>query len=148
MSITLMVEDRKWNAKRGLGARLKKAATLALARGKGTGALTVLLSSDSKLHILNTTFRGKDKPTNVLSFPGRDADYLGDVAVAYGVTAKEAREQKKPFADHATHLVVHGVLHLLGYDHETTRAAKIMEPLEARILEELGIGDPYARDVT
>lgn len=143
-----MVEDRKWNAKRGLGARLKKAATLALARGKGTGALTVLLSSDSKLHILNTTFRGKDKPTNVLSFPGRDADYLGDVAVAYGVTAKEAREQKKPFADHATHLVVHGVLHLLGYDHETTRAAKIMEPLEARILEELGIGDPYARDVT
>ena len=141
-----MVEDKKWSAKRGLGARLKKAATLALARGgKGKGALTILLSNDKKLHDLNVTFRGKDKPTNVLSFPARDDEYLGDVAVAYGVTSQEAREQKKLFADHATHLVVHGVLHLLGYDHETARAAKIMEPLETKILGELGIGDPYAR---
>ena len=140
-----MVEDRKWNARKGLGVRLRKAAALALARGKGKGALTILLSSDRKLHTLNVTFRGKDKPTNVLSFPARDDLYLGDVAMAYGVTAKEAREQKKPFTDHATHLVVHGVLHLLGYDHETARAAKIMEPLETRILSELGIADPYAR---
>ncbi len=141
-----MVEDKKWSAKRGLGARLKKAAALALVRGKGNGALTILLSDDKKLRTLNVTFRGKDKPTNVLSFPTRDEDYLGDVAVAYGVTAKESREQKKQFADHATHLVVHGVLHLLGYDHETARAAKIMEPLETQILSELGIGDPYARN--
>jgi len=141
-----MVEDKKWSAKRGLGARLKKAAALALARGgKGRGALTILLSDDEKLHDLNVTFRGKDKPTNVLSFPARDNDYLGDVAVAYGVTSQEAREQKKSFADHATHLVVHGVLHLLGYDHETARAAKIMEPLETKILDELGIDNPYAR---
>jgi probable rRNA maturation factor len=141
-----MVEDKKWSAKRGLGARLKKAAALALLRGgKGKGTLTILLSNDEKLHDLNVTFRGKDKPTNVLSFPARDDDYLGDVAVAYGVTSQEAREQKKPFADHATHLVVHGVLHLLGYDHETARTAKIMEPLETKILRELGIGDPYAR---
>ena len=94
---------------------------------------------------LNMTFRAKDKPTNVLSFLAGREDYLGDVAMAYGVTRKEAREQKKPFSDHATHLVVHGVLHLLGYDHENARAAKIMEPLEVEILSELGIGDPYAR---
>lgn len=147
MSITLMVEEKKWSAKRGLSARLKKAAVLALARtGNGKAALTILLSGDRKLHTLNATFRGKDKPTNVLSFPTRQDDYLGDVALAYGVTAREAREQKKPFADHATHLVVHGVLHLLGYDHETAPAAKIMEPLETRILGELGIGDPYTRN--
>jgi len=140
-----MIEEKKWSAKRGLGAQLKKAATLALARGQGRGALTILLSNDKKLHALNVTFRGKDKPTNVLSFPVQQDEYLGDVAVAYGVTSREAREQKKPFADHATHLVVHGVLHLLGYDHETARAAKVMEPLETRILSELGIADPYAR---
>jgi probable rRNA maturation factor len=147
VSITLMVEDRKWSARRGLGARLKKAAMLALARGgESKGALTILLSNDKKLRTLNMTFRGKDKPTNVLSFPARVDGYLGDVAMAYGVTAKEAREQKKPFGDHATHLVVHGVLHLLGYDHETARAAKVMEPLETRILNELGIDDPYSRE--
>lgn len=140
-----MVEDKKWSTKRGLGARLKTAAALALARGKGKGALTILLSDDKKLHTLNVTFRGKDKATNVLSFPAYQGEYLGDVAVAYGVTAKEAREQKKQFADHATHLVIHGVLHLLGYDHETARAAKVMEPLETRILSELGIANPYAR---
>jgi len=141
-----MIEDKKWSAKRGLGTRLKKAAALAsMQGGKGKAVLTILLSDDKKLHALNVTFRGKDKPTNVLSFPARQDDYLGDVAMAYGVTAKEARDQKKSFADHATHLVVHGVLHLLGYDHETARAAKIMELLEIRILSELGIGDPYAR---
>jgi len=141
-----MIEDKKWSAKRGLGARLKKAAGLALTRGgNADGTLTILLSNDKKLRALNVSFRGKDKATNVLSFPARRADYLGDVAIAYGVTSKEAREQKKLFADHATHLVVHGVLHLLGYDHETARAARIMEPLESMILDELGIDDPYAQ---
>jgi probable rRNA maturation factor len=141
-----MIEDRKWSAKRGLSTRLKRAAALALARGGDTkGALTILLSNDKKLHALNVSFRGKDKATNVLSFPARRNDYLGDIAIAYGVTAREAREQKKLFADHATHLVVHGVLHLLGYDHETARAARIMEPLESKILSELKIADPYAR---
>jgi probable rRNA maturation factor len=142
-----MVEDRKWGAKRSLSARLKKAAALALSRGgHAGGALTILLSNDKKLHALNVSFRGKDKPTNVLSFPARRDAYLGDVAIAYGVTAKEAREQKKSFADHATHLTVHGVLHLLGYDHETARAARIMEPLETSILDELGIADPYSSE--
>ena len=140
-----MIEDAKWRAKRGLGARLKRAATLALSRGgHAGGALTILLSNDRKLHALNVSFRGKDRPTNVLSFPTRQDAYLGDVAIAYGVTATEAREQKKSFADHATHLTVHGVLHLLGFDHETARTARMMEPLETAILDELGIADPYA----
>jgi len=140
-----MIEEPKWRTKRGLGARIKRAAQLAQARGgNAQGALTILLASDRKLKALNTTFRGRDEATNVLSFPARRGDYLGDVAIAYGVTAKEARAQNKPFADHALHLAVHGVLHLLGYDHKTKRAARIMEPLETSILGELGIGDPYA----
>jgi len=146
VTVTLLVADPGWRRVRGLNGRLKKAAKLALERGGCShGTFTLLLADDAKLQSLNMTFRAKDKPTNVLSFPAGREDYLGDVAMAYGVTRKEAREQKKSFSDHATHLTVHGVLHLLGYDHETAKAAKIMEPLEVEILSELGIGDPYAR---
>ena len=111
------------------------------------GALTILLADDAALRRLNREFRGKDKPTNVLSFPAapNPEGHLGDIAIAYGVTAREAAEGGKSFADHATHLAVHGVLHLLGYDHETEAEAAIMEPLETAILAELGIADPYAR---
>lgn len=141
-----MIEEKKWRTKRGLGARLKRAAALAMARGgNANGALTILLSNDKKLRTLNVAFRNKDSATNVLSFPARRNEYLGDIAIAYGVTAREAETQKKSFADHATHLAVHGVLHLLGYDHETAHAARMMEPLETSILGELGIRDPYAR---
>jgi probable rRNA maturation factor len=146
VSVTLLVAEPGWRRVEGLSRRLKRAAKLTLERGgRHDGVHTLLLADDARLRALNLTFRAKDRPTNVLSFPARRRDYLGDVAMAYGVTRKEAREQKKPFADHATHLVVHGVLHLLGYDHETVRAAKVMEPLEVAILGELGIGDPYAR---
>jgi len=146
VSVTLMIEEEKWRARRGLAARLRRAAALALSRGgNADGTLTILLADDRKLRTLNVSFRGKDKATNVLSFPSRHNEYLGDVAIAYGVTAVEARAQKKSFSDHATHLAVHGVLHLLGFDHETARAARKMEPLEASILGELGIKDPYAR---
>jgi len=146
VTVTLLVADPGWRRVRGLNGRLKKAAKLALERGGCShGTFTLLLADDAKLQSLNMTFRAKDKPTNVLSFPADREDYLGDVAMAYGVTRKEAREQKKSLSDHATHLAVHGVLHLLGYDHETAKAAKIMEPLEVEILSELGIGDPYAR---
>jgi probable rRNA maturation factor len=140
--ITLIVEDEEWRAVRGLQARLKQAAVLALSGARRKGALTILLSSNKKLKSLNRDFRGKDKPTNVLSFPG-DGDYLGDIAIAYGVTSKEAKASGKKLLDHATHLAVHGVLHLLGYDHERPRDAKIMEPLEVRILARLSIADPY-----
>jgi probable rRNA maturation factor len=145
--ITLLVDDPGWRRRRGLNTRLLKAARAAL---KAAGfapksGLTLLLSSDEKLKSLNREFRGRDKATNVLSFPApknRDG-YSGDIAIAYGVTRREAEKAGKAFADHASHLVVHGVLHLAGYDHERLADAKIMEPLEVKILGRLGIADPY-----
>ena len=147
-SIHLEFGDPRWRKVRGLSARLTEATELALRRARTPrgAALTVLLTDDSKLKTLNLDFRGKNKPTNVLSFPASaNAErYLGDVALAFGVTQKEALAAKKRFTDHATHLVVHGVLHLLGFDHVSARQARAMEPLETRILAELGIADPYA----
>ncbi len=140
--IDVVVADRSWR-RPGLAEQLKRAAALAL-RLEAKGSLTLLLTGDEQLKTLNRTFRGKNKPTNVLSFPSAEPGYLGDVALAYGVTAREAKAAGKRIADHATHLVVHGVLHLAGYDHETARDAEIMEPLEVKILGRLGISDPYA----
>ena len=151
MSITLLIQDANWRKARGLSARLKRAASLALKRGGGSAesSLTILLTDDKRLQALNLSFRGKDGPTNVLSFPAASGaeDYLGDVAIAYGVTAREAKVAGRNLADHATHLAVHGVLHLLGFDHGTVRQAKIMEPLETMILDALNIADPHGRKV-
>ena len=147
-SIQLEFGDPRWRKVRGLSARLTAATELALKRARAPrkAALTVLLTGDAKLKSLNLDFRGKNRPTNVLSFPApanKDL-YLGDVALAYGVTHKEALGAGKKLADHATHLVIHGVLHLLGFDHVSERQAREMEPLETRILAEFGIADPYA----
>lgn len=142
-AITLMVEDKGWRAHRGLQARLTKAAQAARRSVRLKGDFSILLAGDRRLAALNLNFRGKDKPTNVLSFPAGGA-YAGDIAIAYGVTKKEAKAAGKSLADHASHLVVHGVLHLAGYDHERPRDAKLMEPLEVKILKRLGIADPYA----
>jgi probable rRNA maturation factor len=141
--ITLVVEDKAWRSHRGLQARLTQAAQAARGSTKLKGDFSILLAGDKRLHDLNLDFRGKDKPTNVLSFPAGGA-YAGDIAIAYGVTKKEAKAAGKSLADHASHLVVHGVLHLAGYDHERPRDAKLMEPLEVKILKRLGIADPYA----
>ena len=141
--ITLVVEDASWRRVRGLQARLKQAAEAAARAVKLKGGVTILLADDRRLNDLNLDFRGKDKPTNVLSFPG-SGDYAGDIAIAHGVTRAEAEAAGKTFADHAIHLAVHGVLHLAGYDHERPRDAKVMEPLEVKILKRLGIADPYA----
>jgi probable rRNA maturation factor len=138
--IRLVVDDPHWKI-RGLGVRLAKAATLGLGRRRGD--VTILLTTSRKLRALNHQFRGKDKSTNVLSFAADEPGYLGDVAIAYGVAAAEARREKKPLIDHATHLALHGTLHLLGYDHETAREAEVMETLETRLLARLGIADPY-----
>jgi len=140
--VTVIVEDARWRKAR---APVKRAALAAFARanvGK-VKPFTILLTTDKKLRALNADFRGKDKSTNVLSFPSDDADYLGDIAIAYGVTAKEAAAEGKSFAHHASHLAVHGVLHLLGFDHERPRDAKLMEPLEVEILARLKIPNPY-----
>jgi probable rRNA maturation factor len=141
--ITLLVEDPKWRTHRGLAARLASAAEAARKAARLKGGFTILLAGDRKLRALNLDFRGKDKPTNVLSFPGADA-YAGDIALAYGVTKKEAKAAGKTMASHATHLVVHGVLHLAGHDHERPKQARVMEGLEVKILGRLGISDPYA----
>jgi probable rRNA maturation factor len=112
------------------------------------GALVILLTDDAQVRDLNKRFRDRDAATNVLSFPAppNARDLLGDIALAYGVCAREAEAQGKTLADHLRHLTVHGVLHLFGYDHEIDSEAEAMESLERRILAGLGVADPYAGD--
>jgi probable rRNA maturation factor len=149
-SVDIQIDDPRWRKVRGLATRLRRSAELALRRGKAkrSSSLTILLANDQRLKELNRNFRGTNKPTNVLSFPSgaKGNDYLGDVALAYEVTTGEAKDSGKRVVDHATHLTVHGVLHLLGFDHQNERAARKMEPLETDILSELGVCDPYARE--
>ena len=146
-SIDIVLDDPNWKkVSAPIRARMKRAALRALEREKAKGSLTILLSNDAKLKELNALFRGKNKPTNVLSFPADpnpDA-HLGDVAIAYGVVKREADESGKRFADHLAHLAIHGALHLLGHDHEKPKEAARMEGLEREILAEFGIADPYA----
>ena len=146
-SVEIVIEDPKWKkVSAPVRARMKRVALRALEREKAKGALTILLGGDAKLKELNGLFRGKNKPTNVLSFPA-DANpdgYLGDVAIAFGVVRREADESGKRFADHLAHLAVHGTLHLLGHEHEKPKEAARMERLEREILAEFGIADPYA----
>ena len=144
--IAFLTDDSRWK-KPGLEAFLKRAAARALAACpfEGKSALTILLTSDARLKELNRDFRGKNKPTNVLSFPAplNEEGYRGDIALAYGVTAAEAKDAGKRLRDHAAHLVVHGVLHLAGHDHIKERDAKKMESLEVQILAKLKIANPY-----
>ncbi|HEY9218302.1 MAG TPA: rRNA maturation RNase YbeY [Phenylobacterium sp.] len=108
--------------------------------------LVVFLTDDETVRDLNERFRGKDAPTNVLSFPSppdNPEGHVGDIALAYGVCVREAAEQHKTLAAHVQHLVVHGVLHLVGYDHENDAEADEMEGLERIILTGLGVADPY-----
>ncbi len=113
---------------------------------QGGGGISILLTDDASIRELNADFRGKDTPTNVLSFPAAASarPHLGDIALAYGVCAREAEAQQKPLAHHLMHLTVHGVLHLLGYDHESDAEAEAMEGVERAILSKLGVPDPYA----
>ncbi|HEX3520517.1 MAG TPA: rRNA maturation RNase YbeY [Stellaceae bacterium] len=138
----------------------RSAADLALARGttdlglawQGTVELGITLADATDQRRLNRDYRGQDAPTNVLAFPGWEAGtrlppgapvLLGDVVLDLETVAQEAAEQEKPLADHLVHLTVHGVLHLLGYDHLTHAQAATMESLERSILAELGVPDPY-----
>lgn len=112
----------------------------------------VVLGDDPMVQELNRNFRGKDRATNVLSFPSDDLlpdglRLLGDVVLSYDTCVREAREQGKSLADHMRHLTLHGVLHLLGYDHETSEDAEEMEELEVELLTGLGIANPYAESL-
>ncbi|MDB5587349.1 MAG: ybeY [Devosia sp.] len=119
------------------------------AKVKGAAELSILLTNDEEQHELNKQWRGKDSPTNVLSFPqiepfGPVVGILGDITLARETLEREAADQGVSFADHFTHLVVHGFLHILGYDHMTDAEALQMESLETQILAKLGVDDPYA----
>lgn len=148
LEIDVDVEDTNWtSAVPGVEACVMRAARAA---GHGSdGSIAILLTDDETVRDLNARFRDKDRPTNVLSFPGADmpmpgtAPHLGDIVLAYRVCAEEAVAQSKTLTNHLTHLVVHGVLHLLGRDHETDPEAEAMEAEEKAILAALGIADPY-----
>ncbi len=139
-------------------AVVERAARAALITVQASGSLEVsfLLANDARVRRLNRDFRGQDKPTNVLSFPAGDSEtdpatahsdtgpqLLGDVVFAFETLEREAEAQSKPLSDHLSHLTVHGVLHLFGYDHGAASDADRMERLEARVLAGLGIADPY-----
>ena len=158
VAVIVVVDDAGWLKLAADPARLLRRAARAAVKvarrprglkAGGTLSLSVALLNDRAVRRLNRDFRGKDKPTNVLSFPadslarsGRRLE-LGDIALALGVVRREAKAQGKAAADHLAHLMVHGVLHLLGYDHETDQDAATMEGLERKALAALGIADPY-----
>lgn len=114
--------------------------------------VSLLLCDDSQIRELNSNWRGKDSATNVLSFPldqpfhGEGAKHLGDIVLAFETVEREAGEKKIPVGQHTAHLVVHGLLHLLGHDHENARDAEEMERLEVEILATLGVPDPYSEN--
>lgn len=152
VDIDIEVRDPRWlETLRTARAICRRAATAAIEgsgrRLPGHISLAIALESDAAVRRLNRTYRDQDKPTNVLSFPAApdDTHFLGDIALARQTVLRECREQGKRPADHLTHLVMHGTLHLLGYDHELgERQARQMEKLETRLLAAMGIADPYA----
>jgi probable rRNA maturation factor len=156
MTVSIAADDSGWDAVPNLVVMARHAANAALEaayRGPRPASLAILFTGDAAMAELNRQWRGKAKPTNVLSFPAPaglpvaqgEPRPLGDIVLAFGTVAREAEEQDKPLPHHATHLIVHGVLHLLGHDHETEGQAEDMEALERLILNDLGIEDPYER---
>jgi len=146
-----------WQAEPEAEAVIERAIAAAaefVAADAGESELAIMLTDDTGIQTLNRNWRGIDKPTNVLSFPAlqprgeRQVDdaprMLGDIAIAYETTRREADEEQKPFGHHLSHLAVHGFLHLIGHDHEKDQEAETMESMEREILLQLGIPDPYA----
>lgn len=162
--VDIVIEDPRWEAF-GLEALAELAVRAAFAEiGLDPVGFQLCLMGcdDARIMALNGDFRGKSAPTNVLSWPSEergtfegevpelpqagpldDPEHLGDIAIAYETIAAEAEAAGKPMADHVTHLVVHGFLHLLGYDHVIEADATVMEATEVRILARLGLSDPY-----
>ena len=160
-----ILEDERWQEAdlETLAERAARAALSHLGLDPSGFEIAVLGCDDARIAELNADFRDKPRPTNVLSWPseerGAEADgdrpglpdagsggmpeELGDIAIAYDTCAREADEAGKPFADHVTHLIVHAVLHLLGYDHIRDKDATLMEALETEILGKMGLADPY-----
>jgi probable rRNA maturation factor len=152
LDVDVVRHAEAWDEARIDDAMLRRAAQAAAAEAPALPAgdyeLTILLTDDEEMRALNRTWRDKDAPTNVLSFPASDTlsgpGLLGDIALAYETIREEARDRDIALTDHVAHLVVHGVLHLLGFDHADDRQAERMETLERKALASLGIADPYA----
>jgi len=159
--IGLSVRSESWATVADVETRCREAVIAALDRAACAVPVevSVVLADDALVRTLNRDYRGRDTATNVLSFPLVDAAaidmasgsapvpvLLGDIVLAYETVEREAVAQGKPFADHLRHLVVHGTLHLLGFDHEDDAEATAMERLESEILATFGIADPYAPD--
>lgn len=165
MTVETIIEDPRWE-QAGLEAVAETACAAALTHlglVPGEFEISLLGCDDARIAVLNAEFRDKPTPTNVLSWPAEDLSSetpgsrpdlpepglpgmpgeLGDIAIAYETCAREADEMGLAFGDHVTHLVVHGTLHLLGYDHIDEQDAALMEGLETEILATLGIADPY-----
>lgn len=159
LELDLRVEDPAWDealpeaeslAERALAALFAEAKAQEALKGAAAVEIAVLLTDDAAIAALNERWRGKPKPTNVLSFPADSFTppgaprHLGDLALAYGVCVREAQEAAKPLADHVAHLIMHGVLHLLGFDHERGDAqAEEMEAVEIAALARIGLINPY-----
>jgi probable rRNA maturation factor len=157
MQVDIVLKLDEWRTLKGLEDRLRylAAATVKAARVElPAGAqLSLLLADDGFVRRLNRQYRATDRPTNVLSFAAgpqaqNDTEHLlGDVVLAYQTIRREADDQNKSPFNHACHLMVHGLLHLLGYDHDTKHSALAMERLETGILVGAGIPDPYLQDI-
>jgi probable rRNA maturation factor len=150
LSIDLRIADSRWEALGDVDALAAHVLGRAASHVKATGELAVLFTSDTEMSALNKEWRDLDKPTDVLSFPSGQPEipgqpqYLGDVALGYETALRDAEAMHRPFEAHASHLLIHGFLHLLGYDHIEPEDAQVMEPLESDILASLGWPDPYA----
>lgn len=160
MSVDCVIEDPRWGDIAALAELATEAALNRLGLEPSVFEISLLACDDSRIAALNADFRGKPAPTNVLSWPSDERgaavdgemplmpqagpdNELGDIAIAYDTCAREAAEAGKTMRDHTIHLLVHGTLHLLGFDHERDHDATLMEGLETEILGKLGIADPY-----
>ena len=139
--IRVAIFDPRWRRHWRQAEWRVRQAVAAARENAGTGAIDVALGDDKLLRALNRDFRGRDKATNVLSFASGPG--AGDIALAFETCAKEAKRQQKSLSQHVRHLVVHGTLHLRGFDHENSADAVAMEALERRVLRRLGLPDPY-----
>lgn len=154
IAVDVLIEAGEWPARARLRALAERAIGAAADRAcpdlEPGAEISLLFTDDAHMRRLNLRYRGKDKPTNVLSLPsaplliGRLGPLLGDVVLAAETIGREARAQALAENDHLTHLIVHGFLHLIGHDHEEDAKALVMEGLETAILGDLGIADPYA----
>lgn len=149
-AIDISVESPRWERLAGAEATVRAAIEAALAdAGAADAEIGVVLADDARVRELNRIWRGKDAPTNVLSFPAPGerngvSRFLGDIVFALETIEREATEENKPAGQHLAHLAVHGTLHLLGFDHERDEDAEVMERREREILARLGVPDPYA----